>query len=77
MPNVKREKHFDSHTQYAINLAVVRDEIGKLRVYQCHSVLHNEKYKSLAGRDFDNKTVGDILNRLQNNNNLRKIVRGS
>ena len=54
--------------------AIIRDDIGHLRLRQCTPKLHVDKATSQHIKDFNRKTTGDILNRLQFNNLLRSIV---
>ena len=65
-----------SNTQCTIDKAVIRDETGKLRVYQCHGKTQTVVVKTANRQAFDQKTVGDVLNRLRMNNTIRKIVLG-
>jgi len=56
--------------------AIIRDDIGHLRLRQCTPKLHTESVKSQHVQEFNHKTTGDITNHLQFNNLLRSIVRG-
>lgn len=65
-----------SNTQNTVDKAVIRDEIGKLRVYQCHGKTSTIVAKTRNRTDFERKTVGDVMNRLKRNSTISKIVLG-
>jgi hypothetical protein len=68
----------NSNYQATINSAVIRNDIGRLQVHLCHGKITEERQLTRQQQDFNNKTVGDILNRLQYNNSIRaKILRDS
>ena len=65
----------NSNVASTVLRSVIRDEIGHLRVRQCMSKLHEKRVASRHVIEFNAKTKGDILNKLQYANLLRSIVR--
>ena len=65
-----------SNIAYTSDIAPVRLENGRMVIRQCRANLHEEHATSRNITEFNRKTVGDILERLQKNNHIRSIVRG-
>ena len=65
-----------SNTSRTVDKAVIRNDTGNLQVRQCNPKIKTVRVDTLNKRTQDNKTVGDILNRLKFNNQLRNITRG-
>lgn len=63
-----------SNYQATIDQAVIRNDIGRLQVHLCQGKITEERQQTRQQQDFNNKTVGDILNRLQYNNLIRSKV---
>lgn len=76
MNNKRKEIHNEDSVSAVIRTAVIRDETGNLRIRQCHPKVSTDKARSRAVITFNDKTVGDILNKLRFNSSLRKIVKG-
>jgi len=66
----------NSNTANTIRRAVIRDEIGHYKLRQCHPVTRYTKPVSRWKIAESDKTIGDILNKLKINNNLRSVIRG-
>jgi hypothetical protein len=58
------------------DIAPVRLENGRMVIRQCRANLHEEQATSRNITEFNRKTVGDILERLQKNRQIYTIVRG-
>jgi hypothetical protein len=54
--------------------AVIRDNIGRLRLRQCKSKLKTERAISQWLVVKNRKTVGDILNKLHYNNLIHSVI---
>lgn len=71
-----KNKPRDSHTQQAIDKAVIRNDTGNLVIYQCHGKLTTKSVLTDARKAFNNKTVGDLLNRQKMRMDILRIVKG-
>jgi hypothetical protein len=56
--------------------AVIRDDIGILRLRQCQPKISCQRATSQHVIATNRKTIGDILNKLKFNNHPRDVVRG-
>lgn len=63
-----------SNLQRTIDKAVVRNDTGNLIVRQCKPQLHEKRVQTRSTQEFNGKTVGDILSRLQENKRLYKMI---
>lgn len=57
-----------------ITRAVIKDDIGRLKVRQCHPKITNERVRSQHIIAFQNKTIGDILQKRLMQQRLASLV---
>lgn len=74
--DINNKNRQEDSVVYTIRKAAIRDDTGNYRIRQCHPKTSMKAVQTQSIQADNNKTVGDILNRLKYNNDLRKIVRG-
>lgn len=56
---------------------IVRNRSGKLLFYKCHPTIFHRRATSLNIQNFNNNTVGDVLQRLRTNKQMIFTVLGT